>query len=160
MQRVNTKAVIIVTIIIAFLGGLWAFRESTPSEKPLADQTKDERVMTIRARFAEAASMVRVVSPAENGQVGEPLKVTGFAKEEWYARDKTFQIELHDQQGNILTTALASVSGEGSDGFVPFTAVITYVKPATDTVGKLVFKKANPSGDPEKDREYAQSVSF
>jgi hypothetical protein len=72
-----------------------------------------------------------------------------------------FRVELHDKQGTIIGTALAQASGESTaDGFIPFTASINYSKPAAGSVGKLLFRRTNPSGNPAEDLEYTQSVYY
>jgi Immunoglobulin-like domain of bacterial spore germination len=104
--------------------------------------------------------MIRVISPAENATLTSPITITGSAHGEWFA-EGSFPIELRENDGDIITTVKAQAQGEWMTAdFVPFTATITYAPQLAGAPAKIVFRNANPSGEPEKALEYGIWVNL
>ncbi len=92
--------------------------------------------------------------PIANGTVIEG-KARGF----WFF-EASFPIELRDENGALLTTAIAQAEGDWmTTEYVPFRATLHFPPPASSK-GTLVFKKDNPSGLPENDKSIERPVTI
>lgn len=153
----RTSAVIIIALVVVMTGIVFFWDKLT---QPAEELTQNQKAMIIRDKAAKAETMVHVVSPQPNYIVKSPLTVTGEIDASWFSKSGTFRVEIHDQQDVIIGTAEAKATGEEVEDFVPFKADLNFMVPLSGTVGKLVIKKANPSGDPEDDLEYAQTIYY
>ena len=79
----------------------------------------------------------------------------------WYF-EASFPITLLSAAGSVIaqTTGQAQTDWMQSGVYIPFTATLTFTKPASGTTGTLLFKNDNPSGDPSKDIEFRVPVKF
>ncbi|MFA6341043.1 MAG: Gmad2 immunoglobulin-like domain-containing protein, partial [Candidatus Paceibacterota bacterium] len=89
--------------------------------------------------------------PLEGQEVTSPIKIRGMARGGWYF-EASFPIQLNDEAGNIISTAIATALGDWmTTDYVDFTSEMSY--PASSTGNAtLVFKNDNPSGNPDLDR--------
>lgn len=91
--------------------------------------------------------------------VSSPLTITGEARGPWYF-EASFPVEIRDANGIVIGQSHAQAQGEWmTTEFVPFTSTVTFTAPTT-TLGFLVLKKDNPSGDPERDQAVIIPVRF
>ena len=98
------------------------------------------------------STRIIVYSPQPNQVITSPLTVTGKARGTWFF-EADFPIELIDEQGNLIITAIAKTQDEWmTEDFVVFEAQIEF-NVAQETNATLIFKKDNPSGLPEHDDE-------
>lgn len=96
-------------------------------------------------------NLIRVTSPNLNARVSSPLLITGEARGYWYF-EASFLIEIVDSKGNVLGKGIAQAKSEWmTENFVPFETSVTFTKPFTETRGKIILHKDNPSGLPEYD---------
>ncbi len=100
-------------------------------------------------------NLIEVELPYPGAVTGKEFSVIGKARGVWFF-EASFPIELQDEEGNILYTAIAQAQEDWmTENFVPFTAEVkapeSYIGPAV-----LVFRKDNPSGEPQFDA----SMSF
>lgn len=92
-----------------------------------------------------------VTAPKEGESISSPVIVTGEARGTWFF-EGSFPVELQDRDGKSLAQGIAKAQGDWmTEDFVPFSASLSFEKPATASEGKLLFKKDNPSGLPEND---------
>jgi len=92
--------------------------------------------------------------PIANGTIIEG-KARGF----WFF-EASFPIELRDENGALLTTAIAQAEGDWmTTEYVPFRATLHFPPPASPK-GTLIFKKDNPSGLPENDKSIERPVNI
>ncbi len=99
---------------------------------------------------------IALISPEliANGTV-----IEGRARGPWFF-EASFPIELRDEKGALLTTAIAQAEGDWMTiEYVPFRATLHFPPPASSK-GTLVFKKDNPSGLPENDRSIERPVDI
>lgn len=97
--------------------------------------------------------------PTANAVVESPLTIDGQARGNFYF-EAVFPVKLLDANGTVIAQGQAQAQGSWmTTDYVPFTATLTFTKPATDT-GTLVLKNDNPSGDPSKDKELDIPVRF
>lgn len=103
--------------------------------------------------------MVHKVNVVARQLVTSPLTVTGEAKGPWYF-EASFPIEIRDQYGVVVAQHYAEAQGDWmTSGFVPFKSTIAFTAPTT-TMGFLVLKNDNPSGDPERDQAVIIPIRF
>ncbi len=103
--------------------------------------------------------LISVTSPTQNQLISSPLTITGQARGQWYF-EATFSAELVDANGNLLAELPVMAEGDWmTEDFVPFSAMITFSTPQTNT-GKLILRKANASGLPEHDDSVEIPVAF
>lgn len=78
-----------------------------------------------------------------------PLTIEGQALGSWYFEGQ-FSVVLTDWDGLIIAQAQAQAQGDWmQEGYVPFTATLTFDPPGISSRGALIFQKANPSGLPQ-----------
>jgi hypothetical protein len=105
------------------------------------------------------SELIKIEQPLPNMDVSTPLQIKGKAKGYWYF-EGNFPITLEDASGNELYAGSVEANGPWmTETFVPFSTTIRFKAP-DDERGYLVFKNANASGKPEKDREYRLPVIF
>ncbi len=99
-------------------------------------------------------------SPKANSVVTGNINISGRALGTWFF-EASFPIRLEDQDGNVLTTSIATATSDWmTTDFVPFTSKLTFSLSTTTSYGKIIFKNDNPSGDPTRDKFFEVPVSF
>lgn len=107
----------------------------------------------------EVESMIIITAPASGTTIQSPLSIYGTARGKWYF-EGSFPVELQDAEGKIITTGIATSTGEWmTENYVPFTATLSWAN-TTATSGTLIFKRDNPSGLPENDASISIPVNF
>lgn len=141
-------------IIAVIVGGVWFFWNQqavapvveTPAEKMPATQNP--------------ADFIEVTAPSVNSQITSPLTLTGRARGPWYF-EASFPIELQDSNGAVIVMTTAQAQGDWmTENWSPFTATLTFPAQPAGSIGKLVFKRDNPSGLPENDMSIVVPVQF
>jgi hypothetical protein len=95
------------------------------------------------------SQLVYLTEPQANALVTSPLTIHGEARGMWYF-EASFPVVLTDWDGKIIAEGHADAQSDWmTEDFVPFTAILTFTKPAYGERGTLVLKKDNPSGLPE-----------
>ena len=95
--------------------------------------------------------LITIESPLPGGKITSPLTIKGQARGMWYF-EATFPVVLTDWDGLIIAEGYAQAEDEWmTENFVPFSATLTFTKPAYGDRGTLILKKDNPSGLPEHD---------
>ena len=96
----------------------------------------------------------------EGDSITSPLHISGTAPGTWFF-EGSFPVVLTDWDGKIIaqTTAQAQ-SGWMTIERVPFTAVLTFEKPAYGERGTLILRRDNPSGLPENDKAIEVTIRF
>lgn len=141
-------------IIAVIVGGVWFFWNQqavapiveTPSAKLSANMNP--------------AEMIEVDLPALNASITSPLVISGRARGPWYF-EASFPIELQDNNGAVITTTTAQAQGDWmTENFVPFTATLTFPAQPVGSLGKIVLKRDNPSGEPANDMSIVVPIQF
>lgn len=105
-----------------------------------------------------------VNSPIANAKVSSPISVSGKARGTWFF-EGSFPVAVYDSNDKLLgQTAINFTPTSSSDtwmteNFVNFQGSIIFSQPTTDS-GYLLFKKDNPSGNPELDESLKLLVGF
>lgn len=106
------------------------------------------------------ADLIRVSSLEPFDVITSPLTIEGEARGYWFF-EASFPITLVNWDGLIIAEGFATANGEWmTEDFVPFTATLTFTKPAFDSRGTIIFRKDNPSGLPEHDDALEIPIRF
>lgn len=98
---------------------------------------------------------VVVELPFPGAVTAKDFSVIGEARGTWFF-EASFPVEVRDEDGKLLTTAIAQAEGEWmTEDYVSFRALV-HVPNSYSGKATLVLKKDNPSGLPEHDA----SISF
>ncbi len=144
---------IIIALIVLGVWFFWAGRTHAPST-----ETPSEKLPAAMAN--NSSQMIEVAAPLGNAQITSPLTITGRARGPWYF-EASFPIELQDNNGAPITTAIAQAQGDWmTENWVPFTATLTFPAQPAGSLGKIVLKKDNPSGEPQNDASIVVPVQF
>ncbi len=104
--------------------------------------------------------LIEVDAPLISATVSSPLSVTGRARGMWYF-EASFPIEVRDAGNNVIGSGIAQAQGDWmTTDFVPFTANISYTAQTPGSLGTLVLKKDNPSGEPANDQSLVIPITF
>ena len=128
---------------------------------PLQCSTPDGRTFVegTVSPLLEENDNIRVISPAPNEVVGNPIIIKGEARGTWYF-EASFPVVLLDENGKEIAVMPLQAEGEWmTKEFVPFSGELAFTPPETKK-GTLVFKKDNPSGLPEHDDEVRVPIVF
>ena len=101
-----------------------------------------------------------VDNPRPGYIVTSPLTVHGRAPGNWFF-EANAGITLTDWDGLIIAEGYIMAEGDWmTTDYVPFTGTITFTKPAYGERGTLIFKKDNPSGEPQFDDSAEMMIKF
>lgn len=108
-------------------------------------------------------NFIQVEGPRANEIISSPLVIKGKARGSWFF-EASFPIKLYDENGELLTTAIAQANPPAggdwmTEDFVPFSAELKFENFKTGK-GTLVLEKDNPSGLPENAGELRIPVMF
>ena len=110
--------------------------------------------------------MIEVTAPSAAATITSPLQLVGEATGPWFF-EASAPVELLDWQGNVIAQSYITAQGDWMvTNFVTFTGDITFTSPYTagdpahTQEGSLVFKKDNPSGEPQFDDQFVVPILF
>lgn len=114
----------------------------------------------------EVNDAITVVNPQPGQVVSGSVFVIGDAIGPWFF-EAVLPVEVRDWQGALIeqgfVTALTdwmTVDHVPFSGQISFTSPYAPGDPVEQKVGSLVFKKANPSGEPQFDESYIVPIQF
>lgn len=156
------KTALLTASILLLLGAGCAASPSV-QEPPIAEQPIQEPALSIvedPVYGPSAKSDMIVLDKLQLGDaIASPIVLTGKARGRWYF-EASFPIELVDSQNVVVATGSAQAQSDWmTTDFVPFAATLTFLAPAQGSA-TLVFKKDNPSGEPQNDDQMRFPVSF
>ena len=129
------------------------------------EQSKEEILQILRSLKFEnkdkkqISELIKVEQPLPNIDVSSPLVVKGLARGYWFF-EASAPIEILDKDFKKIAEGHIKAQGKWmTEDFVDFKGVIEFDAP-DDERGYLLFKKANPSGKKENDREYRIPIIF
>lgn len=94
-------------------------------------------------------------------KVASPLVITGKARGNWYF-EASFPVELVDANNKLIANGIAQAQGDWmTTNFVPFKTTLTFQAPGLyDMNATLIFRKDNPSGEPQNDDQMRLPVQL
>ncbi len=103
--------------------------------------------------------VVDVLRPGD--AVSSPLVITGKARGNWYF-EASFPVELVDSNNKLIANGIAQAQSDWmTTNFVPFKTTLTFLtQDWKDMSGTLIFRKDNPSGEPQFDDQMRLPVRF
>lgn len=108
----------------------------------------------------EKSDLIRVFEPLPNSVLSQPLVIRGEARGVWFF-EANFPIMLTNWDGLIIGEGYATAEGEWmTEEFVPFTAIIEFIKPDLYNRGSLILQKSNPSDLRELDDALEYQIKF
>ena len=100
-----------------------------------------------------------ITSPKANDIITSPISISGKVRGNWMF-EASFPAKVVDANGKELGVAPLQAQGDWmTTDFVNFAGQITFSNPATVT-GFIVFNNDNPSGIPEKSKEFKLPIKF
>ena len=106
------------------------------------------------------SNLILVDSPLPGAVISSPLKITGQARGMWFF-EGDFPVSLVNPDGTALSQGFCTAKGDWmTEAFVPFEGLVTFTQDSTVDRGMLVFKKDNPTGNPEFDDAIEIPVFF
>lgn len=120
---------------------------------------KEENWEVVKISKNYEAQDIVIFSPKANEKVHPPLEIKGKARGPWFF-EATFPVRLLNNQGEELATSYVQALDEWmTEDFVPFEGEISFIS-KKESGGELVFRKANPSGLPEYDKEFRLPIQL
>ena len=105
-------------------------------------------------------SYIRVNTPLPHTAIKSPLNISGQAVGSWYF-EASAPVTLKNASGIVIASGHVTAQGDWmTTNFVPFTASLTFPPQPANSVGTLLLKNDNPSGDPTKDKTLVIPVTF
>ena len=118
-----------------------------------------EEIKEVSQEPAAIPDTIEVYQPRPGEVISSPLEIEGRARGTWYF-EGSFAIRLLDENGNELAVVPAEAQDSWmTEDWVNFSATLKFQDPGS-AKGVLVFEKANPSGNPEHDRELRVKIRF
>lgn len=136
--------VIILAVIIVVLSGVLWWQKNSYSTKPLIIEPG-----------------IKILTPKANEEFSSPLKITGATNGNgWNGFEgQVGTVRLQDSVGNELALGILTAI---TDWMKPPVNFETYLQFSSDRDqdGKLIFRNENPSGLPEKDKQFVLPVKI
>src|SRR3989338_6588928 len=158
--------VISLSIAVAFvLIVLLVYRVNMSRTTP-TQQTQSQPVQTEPSPTVYK-DLVEITSPLPDSVIDlmDPetvVTVTGKARGNWFF-EASFPVELLNETGDVLAIGIAQAYGEWmTTDYVPFQASVKFKATIAQTgsIGALVLRKDNPSGEPAYDDAFTVPVRF
>jgi hypothetical protein len=139
------KEIWILIILAVIMVVLFAFLIFVPAKKSLSPQING----------------IGITSPKVNEEISSPLKITGTVNGNGWGgfEGQVGTVKLLDDKGNQIGMAILTAI---TDWMSPPIGFQTYLQFSSDRdqAGKLVFTNENPSGLPNKNREFIMPVKI
>ncbi len=103
-----------------------------------------------------------VDTPQENATVTSPLVVSGHidGTEYWTGFEgQVGTVRLLDGNGNLLVLGILTATTDWMQLPTSFSTTLIFTTPTT-SIGTLVFKNENPSGMPEREKQFILPINF
>lgn len=132
-------------------------RESYPRQC----STSDGQVFTEELNTAlNKENLIRVENISAGDKISSPVEIKGEARGYWYF-EASFPVELINSSGEIIAQGIATAEEEWmTENFVPFSLNLEFLSQEENSLGKLIFRKDNPSGLVEYDDFLEIDISF
>lgn len=101
-----------------------------------------------------------VTNLQENGTVASGFTVLGYTNGDGWGGFEGYvgTVSLYDANNNLLVTKALAATSDWMTSTVQFAATLDFL--TTSTVGTIVFKNENASGEPSRDKQVSWSVNL
>ena len=155
-----TKWILPIALFIVILVGLLALVLIPAPKTAVAPATNSTTTPTQTQTRASLDDLIVVTSPLPQAKVSSPLTLSGKARGSWYFEASAPYI-LKDASGNIIAQGHIDAQSDWmTSEYVPFTSTITFPPQPAGSLGTLILKNDNPSGDPSRQKELDIPVRF
>lgn len=121
--------------------------ESYPRKCSDGEQTYTEDI----GNELEKGEQIFLNEPRPNMKISSPLIIKGGARGTWFF-EGDFPIVLTNWDGLIIAEGYATAQSDWmTENFVPYEAVLEFIRPEFGERGSLILQKDNPSGLPAND---------
>lgn len=102
-----------------------------------------------------------ILSPKINEEISSPFKITGYVNGDGWAgfEGQVGLVKLLDSENRELTQSILTATSDWMTSLVYFEANLEFLT-TDDVSGTLIFLNENPSGLPEKDKEFRLPVKI
>ncbi|MDB5189340.1 MAG: hypothetical protein JWL82_297 [Parcubacteria group bacterium] len=155
------KPILIAFVVLVLIGGGYFAWTRMNAAAPLpASMASSTPVTTTSPQPVPYQNEIVVVSPTSGQAISSPLTVSGRARGSWYF-EASFPILVRNAAGTVIGQGTGAAQGDWMTvDFVPFTGSISYTAQPAGSVGTVVFKNDNPSGDPANDKQVVVPIIF
>lgn len=152
------KSILIrLAIGVVFIGGALIYRYYIAEPKSV--ENIDVNIQVNENVNTEPEKIINLnIEPRD--AIKSPQVITGQAPGSWFF-EGSFPIEIIDDTGTVIKQSYVTAIGEWmTDDYVSFQAIVEFnnLMASDSQVGKIVFKKDNPSGLPENDDSFEVMV--
>jgi hypothetical protein len=147
--------------------GTWV-RHGQPSGLPPADvlcraSDSSANIPASSGKTASSAdeiiSEIKISEPEANKIISSPVVIKGEARGNWFF-EASFPVKLIGENGEVLAQGTATAQSDWMTAdFVPFKAELKF-NSGSSAIGMIVLQNDNPSGLPEKEKQYGIPVRF
>ena len=154
------KRYMLLLFVVVFGAMLWyIIRQSSSVVTPSGNSD-----LAPSAQKATKDDLIVIDSPLPEGVVSNPIVVKGRARGNWFF-EASAPVTVVNWDGVIIGTGYMTVDA-GNDWmtteYVPFSGTIAYdaTKLGAYSYGWIIFKKDNPSGQPQFDNSLQVKINF
>lgn len=160
MKKIWILIVILIVLAGLYLVAIFDVGRKTGDDLPGGDISNPDY-------YLFKTDLVRVSEPLPNVLIANPVRISGFARGNWFF-EASFPVELRDKDGRLISQGIATAKSDPDDfdgagwmttDFVPFEASLSWPRQLSGK-GEIVLKKDNPSGLPEFDDEVILPILF
>ncbi|MES2224930.1 MAG: Gmad2 immunoglobulin-like domain-containing protein [Patescibacteria group bacterium] len=150
------KRYILLIFVFLFAAAAWGFVDSLKTKAPAQDTIPEEQV----SAPVQKDDLIVIDMPRTGQAIGSPLTITGKARGNWFF-EASAPVELVTDAGTIIARGIIQAQGDWMTAdYVPFSGTLTYSVPPAGTVGTLILRKDNPSGEARFDNSVAIKVQW
>lgn len=135
-----------------------------PDGKTSVGRTGPNCEFTACPEIVGIADKIIISSPKTDEIVSSPVVVSGKARGSWFF-EGSFPVGIYDSNDKLMGQAPVNFVQQSendtwmTEDFVDFQGRIEFSQPATDS-GYMLFKKDNPSDNPELDESFKLPIKF
>lgn len=124
--------------------------EGTTFTEEVADEPADVKTES-KVYTSDKGVDVIVYDWQDDKTLTSPVTIRGKIPGSW-SFEASFPVSLLGADDTVLAQSTAQIDGEWmTDAHVPFNVTLTFDEPGTETTGRLILRKDNPSGLAEND---------
>jgi hypothetical protein len=156
------KRYILIIVIVLFAASIWGLVTSIQTHTEANKEKKNIEEASVAALADPIAKddLISIDSPLLSQKISSPVTITGKARGSWFF-EGSFPVEITTEDGTIIGKGIGQANGDWmTTSYVPFSATITFTKPANSASGYIILRKDNPSGEAQFDNSVSIKVQL